>query len=74
MLEDEFAEAAEVHLRQRGILRPDEVLVEPLRFFDLEADAFYGREFFVREVDDEAHAEVVEPCMLCPHQHMKDIL
>jgi hypothetical protein len=48
MLEDEFAEAAEVHLRKRRVLRADEVLVEPLRFFYLEAYSLDGREFFVR--------------------------
>jgi hypothetical protein len=33
-----------------------------LGFFDLEADALDRGEFFVGEVDDEADAEVVEPC------------
>lgn len=61
MLEDELAEAAQVHGRQGRVLRPDEVLVEPLRLFDLEADSLDRGELFVGEVYDEADAEVVEP-------------
>jgi len=41
MLENEEAEAPEVHGRQARVKRADEILVEPLCFFDLEAYAFY---------------------------------
>lgn len=36
MLEDEEAELPQVHGRQSGFQRPDEVLVEPLCFLDVE--------------------------------------
>jgi hypothetical protein len=41
MLKHAHGEDAQVHGRQAGILRPDEVFVEPLRLLDLEADALH---------------------------------
>lgn len=59
MLEHEQGEAAQVHARQAGVQRAQEVFVEPLCLFDLKADALDGFELFTREVDDEADTEVV---------------
>ena len=50
---------------QRGkiwIQRADEIFVEPLCLFHLKAYPFDGIELFVREVDDESYAKVIEPC------------
>lgn len=48
-----------------GGQRTDEVFVVPLRFFDLEAEAWDGGEFRGWEVEEEADGEVVEPCDEC---------
>lgn len=62
VLKHELRELAQVHRRQAmGIQRADEVFIEPLRFFDLEAYALDGEQLLLREVDDEADAQVVEP-------------
>ena len=62
VLEHELGELAQVHRRQVvGVQRPDEVFVEPLGLFDLEAYSLHRLQFFIGQVDDEAHAEVVEP-------------
>jgi hypothetical protein len=62
MLEHELGELAQVHRGQVvGVERTDEVFVEPLCFLDLEAYSLHRLQFFIGKVDDEAHAEVVEP-------------
>jgi hypothetical protein len=62
VLEHELGELAQVHRGQVvGVERADEVFVEPLGFLDLEAYSLDRLQFFIGQVDDEAHAEVVEP-------------
>ena len=62
MLEHELRELAQVHRRQAvGVQRADEVFVEPLCFFDLEAYSLDREQFFLGQVDDEANAQIVEP-------------
>ena len=56
MLKDQGAKAFEVHGRQVWIRRADEVLVKPLRLFDLEADTLDRGKLLLWEVDDESHA------------------
>ena len=62
VLEHELGELAQVH---RGeivwVERADKVFVEPLCLLDLEADALNRLQFFIGQVDDETHAEVIEP-------------
>lgn len=62
MLEYAQAEGAECHGRQGRIQRTDEVLVEPLGFFDLKAYPRDRGEILLGEVNDETDAEVVQPC------------
>lgn len=47
MLEDAQAKVSETERGQLWVQRTNEVLVEPLRFFDLEADAFDRSEFLL---------------------------
>lgn len=61
MLEHEQRKSAQVHGRQRGVQRADEVFVEPLRLLYLEAYSLDRLQLLVGQVDDEAHAEVVQP-------------
>jgi hypothetical protein len=62
VLEHELGESAQVHRGQVvGVERTDEVFVEPLGFLDLEAYSLDRLQLFIGQVDDEAHAEVVEP-------------
>lgn len=56
MLKDAEGKGLEVERRQRRIQGTDEILVEPLCFFDLEADSLNGLEFFAGEIDNEADA------------------
>lgn len=62
MLEDTQTEAAEGHGREGGVQWTDKIFVEPLRFFNLEADARNRGEIFLGEIYYEADAEVVQPC------------
>jgi hypothetical protein len=62
VLEHELGELAQVHRGQAvGVQRADEVFVEPLRLLDLEAYALHRLQLFIRQVDDKAYAEVVQP-------------
>ena len=61
MLEDAESKRLEREGRESWVERPNEILVEPLRFLDLKADPFHGFKFFSRQVDNEADAEVIEP-------------
>ena len=62
VLEDEVRELAQVHRREAGgVQRADKVFVEPLGLLDLEADALHRQQLLAGQVDDEAHAQVVEP-------------
>lgn len=66
MLEQQQTELAQVQTRKWRVSsgrnrRADEVLVEPLRLFDLEAEAGDGGEFAGREVKEETDSQVVEP-------------
>ncbi|OSS44686.1 hypothetical protein B5807_10585 [Epicoccum nigrum] len=62
VLEHELRELAQVHRGQAvRVQRADEVFVEPLCFFDLEANALDGEQLLLRQVDDEADAQIVQP-------------
>ena len=62
VLEHELGELAQMHRGQVvGVERADEVFVEPLGFLNLEAYSLHRLQFFIGKVDDEAHAEVVQP-------------
>lgn len=61
MLKDSQTKRSERHGWQGRVQRPNEIFVEPLRFFDLEADSRDRREIFLGEVDDEADAKIVQP-------------
>lgn len=69
VLEYPQAEGPQGHGREGGVERADEIFVEPLGFFNLEADSRDRREVFLGEVDDEADAEVVQPCAGGQGQH-----
>jgi hypothetical protein len=56
MGEYEIAKLAEVQLGEGRVQRTDEVFVEPLCFFDLEAYSLWGSELLFREVYYETNA------------------
>lgn len=56
VLEDQEGESLQVQRREGGVEGSDEVFVEPLRLFDLEAYSLNGFELFLRKVDNEAYA------------------
>ncbi len=62
MLEDAQAEIPKGERGEVRIERADEVLVEPLCFFDLEAYSFDGFQFLLWQIDDEAYTEIIQPC------------
>ena len=62
MLKDAETECSQRHGREGWIQRADEIFVEPLGFLDLEAYSGDGGEVLLGKVDDEADAEVVQPC------------
>ena len=72
MLEDAQAEVTEGERGQVRIERADEVLVEPLRFFDLKAYSLYGFQFFLWQIDYEAYTEVIQPCITSVSEQWKD--
>lgn len=63
MLEDAQTEITEGERRKVWIERADEVFVEPLCFFDLEAYSLYGFQFFLWQIDYETYTEVIQPCI-----------
>lgn len=61
MLKYEQAEVSEVERRQLWIQGTYKVLVEPLCLLYLKAYSLDGFEFFFREVDYKAYAQVMQP-------------
>ena len=62
MLEDAQAEITEGERWKVWIEGADEVFVEPLCFFDLEAYSLYRFQFFLWQIDYEAYTKVIQPC------------
>lgn len=61
MLKYEKTEVAKVQRGKVGVERAYEVLVEPLRFFYLEAYSFDGLKLLKGKVDYETHTQVIQP-------------
>jgi hypothetical protein len=61
VLKEPKTETTEGHGGKGGIEGADEILVEPLCFFDLETYSGYGREICFWQIDDKSYTEVIEP-------------
>ncbi len=61
VLEDEHAELAQVHTWEHRALGAEEILIEPMCFLYLKSYSCHGRKVFLWEVDDKAHAKIVQP-------------
>lgn len=64
MLKDAHRKRLEGQRREGRIERPNKVLVEPLRLFNLEADALNRLEFLPRQVYDKPHTQVIQPYLV----------
>lgn len=62
MLEDSCMKGSQGQGWKIGVKWTDEIFIEPMCFFDLEAYAGDLGQVFCGEIDDEADTKVIQPC------------